>query len=160
MKIVGIDNGFNGGLVCIEDGRVIGKLTMPVIDLDTGKHAYDIPFIIQSFESWKPDLAILEKAQPYPKQGGVSNYSIGLGYGIMQGVLSTLKIPFEVVHPKTWQKSIFNGLPHEDTKAASALFCLRRWPTVDWRKTERCKKVHDGLTDAACLSEYGFRIRG
>ena len=140
---------------CIEDSRIIGKLPMPIIEGE--KRAYDIQFIIQAFELWKPDKAILEKAQPYPGQGSVSNYSTGLGYGIMQGILSALKIPFEVVHPKTWQKLIFAGLPHDDTKAASALFCQRKWPTVDWRATERCKKIHDGLTDAACLAEFGFR---
>ena len=77
---------------------------------------------------------------------------------MMQGILASLKLRYELVHPKTWQKLLFNGLAHDDTKDASGQMAQRLFPGVDWRATERCKKLHDGLTDAACLAVYGQRI--
>lgn len=43
------------------------------------------------------------------------------------------------------------------SKAASALVAQRLWPGVDWRASARCSKPHDGLTDAACIAEWGRR---
>jgi len=161
MRILGIDPGLNGGLVMLDNSRVTGRLVMPTLDAPNGKgREYDLQFILQAWKSWQPDHAVIEQAQAMPGQGVTSCYSIGKGFGYLVGMLAALNVPYQTVRPRIWQKLIFTGLRHEDTKAASALFCQRRWPTVDWRATERCKKVHDGLTDAACLSEYGFRIRG
>lgn len=157
MIVVGIDNGLDGGLVALDGLRVIGRLTMPTIDLPSGKRDYDIPTIVMALESWMPGRVFLERAQAMPGQGVTSMFSIGKGFGIQLGILSALKIPFSVVQPKAWQKMMFSELPKMDTKEASRIVCLRRWPDVDWRASPRCRIAHDGLTDAACIAEYGYR---
>ena len=90
-------------------------------------------------------------------QGAVQSFSTGLGYGMWQGLLAGLQIPFDTVSPQVWQKSMFVGVTAGDTKAKSALVAQRLHPTVDWRRTTRCRSVHDGLADAFCIAEYGRR---
>ena len=158
MKILGIDNGLDGGLVMLDDNLIIGRLVMPTIDAPNGKgREYNIPFILDALESWKPERAVIERAQAMPGQGVTSMFSIGKGFGIMLGILAARAIPYEIVHPRTWQKMILADMSRTDTKAASVLVAQRLWPGVDWRATERCKKAHDGLTDAACIAEWGRR---
>ena len=164
MKILGIDNGISGAMVMLEDNRVIGRLVMPTIPAPNGKgNEYDIATILMALDSWKPERAVIERAQAMrlgsegQVQGVVSTFNIGKNYGIMLGILAAKGIAYEVVHPKTWQKMLFDGIAKDDTKAASAIVAQRLWPGVDWRATERCKKPHDGLTDAACIAEYGRR---
>jgi crossover junction endodeoxyribonuclease RuvC len=158
MKILGVDPGLNGGLVLLDEVKITGRIVMPTLDAPNGKgREYDLFTLIQTFESWKPDRAILERAQPMPGQGVTSMFSIGKGYGILMGIISALRIPINIVHPRTWQKLIFSNMAKQDTKAASAIVAQRLWPGVDWRATAKCKNPHDGLTDAVCIAEWGRR---
>lgn len=72
-------------------------------------------------------------------------------------LLTALCVPFEIVSPRKWQSDMFVGINRNDTKAASALVAQRLRPDVDWRASPRCRKPHDGLTDAFCIAEYGRR---
>jgi hypothetical protein len=90
-------------------------------------------------------------------QGALQSFSTGRGYGMWQGLLAGLQIPFETVSPKTWQAEMFKGVVAGDTKAKSALVAQRLHPGIDWRRTPRCKSPHDGLTDAFCIAEWGRR---
>jgi crossover junction endodeoxyribonuclease RuvC len=157
MRVLGIDNGLDGGLVEVSDVGLV-KLVMPAITIKASKREYNIPALAAWIKLWKPDHAFLEKAQAMPGQGVSSMFSIGNGYGIMRGLLTGLGIPHTLVHPKTWQKVMFQDLPKSDTKAMSTVIAGRLWPSEDWRATPKCKKAHDGLTDAACIAEYGRRV--
>ena len=68
------------------------------------------------------------------------------------------KIPYTLVHPKTWQKVMFMDMPKEDTKKMSYIVCSRLFPGTSWLANERCRKPHDGILDAVMLACYGFRI--
>lgn len=158
MKILGIDPGLNGGMVLLEGSVVATFATTPTVPAPNGKgRDYHMGAIVDLLWEWKPDHLVIERAQAMPGQGVVSMFRIGFGYGMFLGMASALQIPLTIVHPKTWQKEIFRDLAHDDTKAASAAVASRLWPSIDFRATERCKNVHDGLTDAACIAEYGRR---
>ena len=45
-----------------------------------------------------------------------------------------------------------------NTKAAARNAASKVWPGEDWRKNDRCKVAHDGICDAALISEYGRRL--
>ena len=156
MKILGIDNGLDGGMVQIGDGQILRAV---MLTMQIGKkREYDMAEIHNLIIAWNPDHAIIEAAQAMPGQGVSSMFSIGKGFGIMLGLLTAHLIPFTIVRPQTWQKVIFRDMQKLDTKAASALIAKRLWPNQDWRATKNCKKTHDGLTDAACMAEYGRRL--
>lgn len=155
--VIGIDNGLDGG-VCILAGEVYRYVTPT---LGEGKRSYDMQRMRAILNEGPPvfggPYAFIERAQAMPKQGVSSTFSTGFGFGVWQGLLSGLGIPFEIVSPQTWQKAMFMGVSAGDTKAKSALVAQRVQPGVDWRKSPRCKNPHDGLTDAFCIAEWGRR---
>ena len=151
---IGIDNGLNGGIVVLDDrSRVVDKTPMPVIG--TKQKDYDKNTIIQFLYYYKNSDVYLEKAQPYHRDGKKQSFKTGFGYGVIQGILTAMGLPFEVVGAKQWQRFVFNGVKKDDTKTASIMFCKNKWPEVDWTPTERSAKPHDGMTDAACIAYYG-----
>src|SRR3990167_10804517 len=124
MKIIGIDNGLDGGIVILGDsGLVVEKHITPVIGVvGKGKRAYDVPGMTRILRPYTENAKVfLEKSQPMPSQGVSSMFSIGYGFGLLQGILTALCIPFELVHPRTWQGEMFKGIDKSDTKRASAL---------------------------------------
>jgi hypothetical protein len=155
---VGIDNGGKGGLVAIdEDENIVAMTVMPMLKKD-----YDVSGIIDFFK--KIDFhdskinVVLEKAHTLPTNGCKSNFTTGIRYGLMQGILSALNISYQIVGPKVWQKNIFQGDTVKDTKEASIKFCLQKYPQEMWKGSERCAKYHDGITDACCMACYCKRL--
>ena len=164
MRIIGIDNGLDGGVVVIDEtGRVLEKHIAPVLDEGKGKRVYDVPAMVRILVGYgatmqpvnEKSFAYLERAQAMPKQGVSSTFSIGFGFGLWQGILHTLQIPHAIVGPRQWQDEMFRGIDKTNTKRASALVASRLSPGTDWRATERSRVPHDGLTDAFCIAEYG-----
>lgn len=155
---IGIDNGLYGGIVILNDfGYIEQRYVMPVIG--SAKKEYDLQYIADIFKSIY-DTSIyhvsLEKSQPFYKDGAKQAFKTGYGYGCMQGVLNALRISYEIVAPKEWQKKIFKGMNTNDSKTNSALFCQRKWPEYNWRVSEKSKQIHYGLCDAACIAYYGL----
>ena len=155
---IGIDNGKNGGIVILDAERnVLEKRIMPVIGKI--KKQYDINAISRLLKLYKKNsFVILEKAQPMFRDGKKQSFMTGYCFGMMQGILFALNMNFQIVAPKSWQKKIFMGMKYENTKEASKIYCMRKWQNVQWKGTPRCKKIHDGLTDACCMAEYGILL--
>lgn len=163
MIYLGIDNGISGGLAFFNPSTLeLNIYPMPVVAVKSAKgnkNEYNIPEIISIIKKYPQiGLAVLEKAQAYPGQGSVSNFTVGRCFGLMEGILASLGIPYVVVHPKTWQKKAFEGLAHQDTKQASILVAQRLFPQTSFVATERSKKPHDGLTDAALMAYHASRM--
>jgi len=159
MKIyIGLDNGVNGGIVAMDESyNIIEKITMPVFGKT--KKEYDLYALSDFFKKYEHCHVILEKAQPQFRDGKKQSFKTGFGYGAVQGLMAALLIPFTIIAPKQWQKKVLAGLNTDNTKDASILFCKRQWPCEDWTATERSRKEHDGMTDAACLAYYGVITR-
>jgi len=161
MKLfVGVDNGLNGGIVVIDENqKILHKWIMPVIKIKN-KNEFDIQSIVYIFkeiiEYDTLTFVCLEHAHVRPISGKRACFTTGFCFGLIQGILEGLNISYEIVNPKVWQKDIFQGTV-SDTKNASIVFCQRKWPDVDWTKSERSKKIHDGITDAACMALYCYR---
>lgn len=157
--IIGVDGGLDGALVGLDDqGRILFKELMPTLGVKgKGRRTYDIPAITAHFHGLEDVHVWLEAAAPRPIQGVVAAFGTGFCFGLFQGILTALNMPFTVIRPQQWQKVMFEGLPKTDTKQASAIIAKRLKPDEDWRATERSKKVSDGYTDAYLIAEYGRR---
>jgi hypothetical protein len=124
---------------------------------------YDVKGIVNFFQSLMlkhMDTQIfvcLEKSYTRPVQGIRSAFNTGYGYGIMQGVLEALKISYMTVTPQVWMKEFEINSKNEK---GSILFCQRKYPNEKWTATDRCKKSHDGMCDAAVISLYCYRKNG
>jgi len=155
---IGTDNGLSGGIVAIKNGKIILKIIMPVINSTKTRREYNLPEIAAVFRKLKNDnediIVALEKSLIVPMSGRLSIVSTSFCFGMMRGMLTALKIPYVIVSARVWQKAIFVGMDRKDTKLASITYCTRLYPEEDFKATERCKKLHDGITDALCLAKY------
>ena len=161
--ICGIDPGLSGGVVLLSDaGQVLARHVMSTIAIKKSHgragREYDLPGMREALLSCcAPKHVFIEKVHSMPKQGVSSSFTFGVGFGILQGLVAGLQLPFTLVTPQAWQKAMFEGMAKEDTKATSAIICKRLWPEQDWRATSDCRVAHEGLCDAALIAEYGRR---
>ena len=170
MIYIGGDLGNEGAVVFLTDkGKILKKTKTPLLKAamkkgKKGKDEYDVLGMRTILTEAKEmdAVAMVERAQPLPAVlGGVAaNYQRGLSFGLWQGLLAGIGIPYEVVRPQDWQKVMLSGINTTyDTKQASVIAAQRLWPNEDWRRSERAKKADDGFTDSALLAEFGRRRR-
>jgi hypothetical protein len=145
MKIVGIDPGKTGGLALIENRQISQLEVMPE----------DSYFLIPLLERWAPHIIYLEKAQSMPGNAGARMFNYGQYYGEIIGILKCLKIPFVLVRPQTWTKIMHKNQRGDDPKIKSRNAALTLFPNMNFLISERCRKPHEGLVDAALIAEYG-----
>lgn len=141
---VGIDPGKSGALA--------------VIDTETGI-AFAIPYdpqkYIDELRCLDPakTVACLEHVHAMPKQGVTSQFTFGANFGWIQGVMDTLRIPYELVNPRKW-KLEFSVTAD---KNSGIEVCKRLYPEVSLLPTDRCKKDNDGMAEALLMAEYARR---
>ena len=160
MIFVGIDVGLKGGVVAINEHQLIQyKHVMPVIKINN-KNEYNVKLIVEIFkeiiklDTMENIFVILEKEHVRPISGKRASFLLGYGYGGMQFLLESFGVSYEIVSPQAWMKEL--GITSKDTKG-SIVYCQRKWPSINWCGTDRSRKPHDGLTDAACMALYGYR---
>ncbi len=153
---VGVDPGLKGGLVMIEDDGPPRLMTMPSVKVGT-KTQIDEQCVRDWFSYcvvFKPNVIVtIELVHSMPKQGVVSTFNFGLGWGLVRGICCGLGLPYQLVRPQEWKKVMLKGHP----KGSEYLVASRLWPDADWKRTPRCTIPHDGLVDAALIAEYGRR---
>jgi len=155
---VGIDNGLQGAIAVIKNKKIIELMTMPTLVGSNNRNEYDILSIIKILQKYqKNSTMIIEKAHAMPVIGVVQAFSFGKLYGIMIGLACALKIPYVIVHSKTWQKEMFRDISSDNTKQASVMIAKRLFPDQSFLATNRSKKEHNGMTDATLLAEFGRR---
>lgn len=167
MIIVGIDPGLDGGIA------VMGKIDVPtdwlvwwerkrniLVPMPTvkdGKKRVIDEGEVANLVGWGAGtLVVIEKVHAMPKQGVTSMFNFGLGYGLIRGICSGLGLRYQLVTPQAWQKVMLKGRGRD----AKYEVAHELWPDVDFRATERCRKPHTGMVDAALICEWGRRTGG
>jgi crossover junction endodeoxyribonuclease RuvC len=94
---IGIDPGKGGGIAA-----TTGKLS---ICSKCPATVADMARLLDSLVSMgdKP-FAVIEAVHSMPKQGVVSTFTFGQGYGSWLGILAALKVPYMQVTPQKWMK--------------------------------------------------------
>ena len=155
---IGIDPGINGGLTCMNDNGVIKeKIIMPTTKVGT-KNRLDSKAITKWFRSISTEGEVrmvgLEEQRPMHKQGVTSTFTTGRGYGILEGIVTALDLPYEIIRPVDWQREMFKGKPKGNTKMYSKEIAQQLFPGEEFKKSDRCTNLHDGLTDSTLIAEY------
>jgi len=153
MIHVGIDPGLDGGLAAITP-EGIALRPMPIFEAG-GKRFLDEREIVR----WLTEFAIrnarvfIESVHAMPKQGVTSMFNFGTGWGQLRGICAGLGLSYELVRPQEWQRELLTGQP----QGSEYLVASRLWPSAEWRATERSRKPHSGIVDAALIAEHGRR---
>ena len=152
-RIIGIDPGLDGGLAAL-DGEGLELQVMPVVAAGR-RREIDEQALVDWLLAHRPAHVFIERVQAMPRQGVVSMFSFGAGWGLVRGICAGLGLSYELVRPQEWQKTMLAGQP----KGSEYLVASRLWPSAEWRASERAQKPHDGLVDAALIAEHGRRRR-
>ncbi len=159
---VGVDPGLTGAIVTLEDGE------LQFFDTPTFKAsgrsriaADECARLLERIDLERgnnPLVVAIEKAGSFSpagrKQGSVSMFGYGVGYGIWIGILEALKIPYTEVPPQTWKRLLMTGEPKE--KDASRAVARRLWP--DQTEEALSRKKDHGRAEAALIAEYARRV--
>jgi crossover junction endodeoxyribonuclease RuvC len=157
LAVLGIDPGLDGAVALILPDGVEAHVTPTIAAAGGGKRQFDIAGMVALLERHRVELAVIEAVGPMAKQGVVSMFRFGQGYGLWLGMLAALKIPHLAVTPRAWKKAILAGTPKD--KGAAIQWAQRRYPGVSLLATARSKVPHDGLADALAMAEFARRLQ-
>jgi crossover junction endodeoxyribonuclease RuvC len=151
-------------------------MTMVWVGIDPGKlggYAYIAGGVVKAFP-WENNffvrdmrgltslhnggiIATVEQVHAVHGNGIVSSFTFGKSAGYIEGVLTALEIPYQLVPPTVWKKEF--SLIGKD-KQASIDTCRQLFPGVNLKRTERCRKDGDGPAEALLICTYGMRHFG
>ena len=142
----GIDPGKNGGFAIVSKGNDEKKV-FPWDDTSFVKFLRDL---LENGE--KIECVCVEKVNAMPGNGSVSMFKFGQSFGFIIGVLTALKIPFQLVPPRVWKKEF--SLDNDKQKSIET--CQRLFPDVNLIPP-RCRNPHDGEAESLLLAAYASR---
>lgn len=150
---IGIDPGVNGGIAVLLDGEL---LAVDLLPSRARLHGSGMQIDGAALMSWilehragRPYVAILEAVASRPGQGVRSVFNFGHCLGTIEGVLSAVGMPYQLITPTTWKKRA--GLTGKD-KTASRSLAMQLYPD----HAERFKRVKDdGLAEAVLIARFG-----
>lgn len=148
MILLGIDPGLKGGISVYKDNNYF-CYEMPVkkIKKDT---VLDIKKVIDILKDCSGGKCFLERSQAMPKQGVVSMFNYGKGYGILLGILHSFNIEVQEVTPQIWKKH-FSLIKKE--KIDSVSLAEIKNPKEEFR-TKR-GRILDGKAESFLILEWG-----
>lgn len=154
--IIGIDPGYSGGIAFMRpSGEVVSLHTVP-LDKDG-----DVNFIglLQIMASVKGgDTIVIEDVHSIFGAAAKANFQFGRVCGILRAIAEFTGANIIMVPPKAWQSRIWEESDivkkgkKRDTKATSLNAATRLYPDLDFRKSSKATKPHDGLVDAVLIA--------
>jgi hypothetical protein len=166
---IGIDVGAKGFISTQYNGD---WLHYAIADYDL----YQLGNIFQSIrKTFKDVTCVIEDVHAIFGSSAKATFQFGFNKGYLIGLLSAYKIPYTLVQPKEWQKCMWQNsdlvvnyktmtvkgkqvTKKEINTKQTSLNCVKRlFPTMDFRKSERAKKVDDNKIDSILMCEYARR---
>ena len=160
MIFIGIDPGKDGAVAVILPPQTTVQLfDTPTLRVKEGsaKRNFDVAGMVALLLPFVDYhcLVSLERIHAMPGQGVTSMFSMGEGYGLWQGILAALTMPYQLVTPQRWKADLMEGAPKD--KAASVLVASRLFPASANDLRGKKGAARDGRGDALLLAEWGRR---
>lgn len=159
--VIGVDVGLSGAIAAVRGVELLRLVDMPVVTVQRThqtRREYLVPELADTLRSLLASVhgatevrAFVERQQAMPKQGSTSGFRLGVGFGIVRGVLGSLRIPVEIVEPSAWKRAV--GLPKGADKGASIELASRLFPDADVAR-------QDGRADALLIARFGQQRLG
>lgn len=144
-----------------KDGAILHYQKMPTKEVIEAsgkkKRIIDIAQVAAMVARFEPAHAFIEKVHAMPKNGAVSMFSFGMGYGMILGLCLSLEALLETWHvpPQKWQKFMYASMPNAKELEPKARAMAKFYDT--WPEMMEKNVTHDGIIDAILLCEYGRR---
>tara|TARA_R110000764_G_scaffold124606_1_gene211990 strand:- start:171 stop:803 length:633 start_codon:yes stop_codon:yes gene_type:complete len=182
--LLGMDPG-KDGFITAWDGKEFKFYSMPTHKVETGKflksgkpqmkdefHISGIVLLIKKLHSdWK-NCKLIAAIEEVGGRGGWSatnNFNFGHTAGIQRMIFEMLDAEIIMVRPQKWQSVVRRGYDLMkvksstgktmvvDSKMMAEHIATTEYPGIDFRKTERAKKSHDGKIDSFLICLYLMR---
>lgn len=152
-RTLGIDCGLNGALALVVDGELVRVVDMPTVTLERNgktKRQVSVPELVDIIKELDPTEAYCEKVFAMAGQGVTSVFSLGRSLGVVEGVLTALRIKTTLMTPQTWIK----GMGVVGGKDGSRARAMELFPD----HLSLFKRVKDdGRSDASLIALWGYR---
>lgn len=156
LHVVSFDPGIKGAVAWVSQ---TGTTLLEVQDLPLVENAVSpvllLDMLIRGIERYGMPLAgVVERQQPFPKQGVSSGHKNGIGYGVIMTAVVSQRIPLVLRSPSEWKRHMHLTKDKERSRKAA----LDRWPACsDWFKL----KKNEGRAEAALLGvSYLLELEG
>lgn len=163
-QMLGIDPGLSGAIVLLarwqDRYRLVEAHKIPTLRAASGKTHYDERGLAHLMRRFGDIPACVEELHGRPTfspggavvRTGITEFRLGMGYGLILGVLMANDRQVLRVKPQVWQAVMLKGLPRGDQTKVSAVRRAR-----DLLPDLRIEKKADwGLADAALIAMYGL----
>lgn len=159
MNIIGIDNGVSGSIAILEEHQEAVFLKTPVnthlsytkVKQNISRINTDLLSDILDLDNSEHTFVFLERPMINPARFKAS-ISAARALEATLITLEDLKLPYQYIDSKEWQKVLLpKGLHKEELKIASLDVGKRLFPTIDFKGF----KDADGLL----IAEYGRRLK-
>jgi hypothetical protein len=145
MLVMGVDPGVHGAIVVIDnqtfyDSSALIKFWEMPMD-GKGKHAYDIPAIVEIISTSGVELLVVEQV--------TRPASLVRCMGIFEAIGITLGIKVMTARPQVWKKHYRLTA----AKTESIALAKEKWPNLE---PALRKKVSDGIAEAALIGDWGY----
>lgn len=111
--VLGVDPGKSGALARYCDARdTLEIMDMPTLELAKGKKkvtridAVQLAYRLNQLASRGLDLVVIEQPLALPGQNSASVFDIGRSFGMIEGLVAGLRVPFEIAHPVVWKRAM------------------------------------------------------
>jgi adenylate cyclase class IV len=137
---------------------------------------YQLSEIMRQTRLKHPQIAcVIEDVHALFNSSAKSTFAFGFNKGYLVGLLAANQIPYTLVQPKEWQREMWGNSDmtvtyknvtikgktvtkkEVNTKQTSINCAKRLFPTMDFRKNEKCKKIDDNKVDSVLMSEFARR---
>lgn len=157
--IIGVDPG-KEGFITVMRGGVFSHHPIPMIghrELDMNALSALIVNIAAECDPRRTMVVIEDVHAIFGSSAGATFTFGGIAYALRMGFVM-VGLPVVLVSPKKWQKEMYEGIKSEsDKKIMSIAAAKRLCPDVDLRRSAKCKKPDDNLTDSLLIAIYGSR---
>ena len=152
---VGIDPGKGGAIAVIDQEGENPPWIEDTPTIKVGKKThFDVAGMSDLLRRIDPTQAIafVEKVGAMPGQGVTSMFNFGGNYFSWQMGLSCFRVPYELVTPQRWKKSLLAGMPKG--KGSSRQKAIALFPA----QQEMFRRVKDdGRAEALLIAEFARR---
>jgi crossover junction endodeoxyribonuclease RuvC len=154
---VGIDPGASGAIAVVNVfDQLVAVLDAPTVTTSTvsggSRTRLDVAEAANLLRQWPGIVSVgLERVGAMPGQGVTSMFSFGEGFGMWQGILGTLGLPYELFLPLTWQKTQL-GARSARGKDAAYVVASRLYPDAQLRGPRGA--ILDGRADAILIARH------
>jgi len=169
MIYIGIDPGKSGcitAIICNTKGKECFMHDMPLLP-EKGIDSLALFWNLNKLKEKDNVYCYIEKVQPMPKQGSVSQVTYGIGYGKLLAVLEILKIPFKEIRPVVWKKEfglLKRKVDNNDKKVmkkqkkiASVEKVIELFPMLKKEFYTKKGRLLDGRAESLLIAEYCAR---